>query len=102
MNITHRLLRAIAVVGVSAAAPLAAAMPAHAGVIAKPPPDAVVTPGVDPGSGGELADFPPGPNATDFPPGPGATDYPPGPGATDWPPGPGATDTPPGPSIIAI
>jgi hypothetical protein len=63
MKLTQRVLRTVAFVGVSTAAPLAAAIPVHAGIIAKPLPGAVVTADVDPGGGGEVADFPPGPGA---------------------------------------
>jgi hypothetical protein len=62
MKLTQRVLRTVAFVGVSTAAPLAAAIPVHAGIIAKPLPGAVVTADVDPG-GGEVADFAPGPGA---------------------------------------
>jgi hypothetical protein len=64
MKLTHRVLRVVAVVGTTAVAPLAAAMPAYAG---EAPPWEVA---VDPGGGGEELAYPPGPGATDFLPGP--------------------------------
>jgi hypothetical protein len=76
MKLTHRVLRVVAVVGITAAAPLAAAMPAHAGVGVPQPPavQAGEAPpweiAVDPGGGGEQLAWPPGPGATDFLPGP--------------------------------
>ena len=60
MNLTPRVLRAVAVVGVATVAPLLAAMPAHAGIR---------IPG---GPAEATAEQPPGPGAADFPPGPNA------------------------------
>ena len=76
MKLSPRSLRMLALAGVTVAAPLAFALPAHA------------------------ADLPPGPTAGDYPPGPGAADRPPGPGMmAAYPPGPTATDLPPGPGL---
>jgi hypothetical protein len=68
MKLTHRVLRAVAVVGVAAAAPLAAALPAQAGAMEKRPHDAAATAEAPPWEG--AADFLPGPSATDVVPGP--------------------------------
>jgi hypothetical protein len=106
MNLKYRGLRALAIVGVATAAPLVAALPAHAAdrhldgasTAMKPPWEAVT----DLPPGPSATEWPPGPGAPEFPPGPSAADFPPGPGAAEFPPGPSAADFPPGPGIIAI
>jgi hypothetical protein len=78
LNINQRVVQAVAVLGMFAAAPLALAAPAHAGT-----------------------DYPPGPGATALSIDAGAIDLPPGPNATDLPPGPSVAFAS-GSTIIAI
>jgi hypothetical protein len=94
LNINQRVVQAVAVLGMFAAAPLALAAPAHAGTDYPPGPGATAL-SIDAGA----IDLPPGPNVTDLPPGPGATGLSINAGAIDLPPGPNATDLPPGPSV---
>jgi hypothetical protein len=94
LNINQRVVQAVAVLGMFAAAPLALAAPAHAGTDYPPGPGATAL-SIDAGA----IDLPPGPNATDLPPGPGATGLSINAGAIGLPPGPNATDWPPGPSV---